>query len=80
MFSIDGKLWGFLSKMADLILVNVFFLIFSIPVVTIYDSNDTYGECVTDFIIFLYALLDVYFDFLCDNRIFLNRIYKFLFV
>lgn len=34
MFSIDGKLWAFLSKMADLILVNVFFLIFSIPVVT----------------------------------------------
>ena len=35
MFSIDGKLWGFLSKMADLILVNVFFLVFSIPVITI---------------------------------------------
>ena len=35
MFSIDGKLWGFLSKMADLILVNIFFLIFCIPVVTI---------------------------------------------
>ena len=35
MFSIDGKLWRFLSKMADLILVNIIFIIFSIPVITI---------------------------------------------
>ncbi len=35
MFSIDGKLWRLLSKMADLILVNLIFIIFSIPIITI---------------------------------------------
>ena len=44
MFSIDGKLWRFLSKMADLIIVNVIFIICSIPVITIGASKTALYE------------------------------------
>lgn len=35
MFGIDSKLYEFLSKIADLIIVNLLFIICSLPIVTI---------------------------------------------
>ena len=34
MFSIEGKLFGALSRMADLVILNVLFLLCCVPVIT----------------------------------------------